>query len=212
MTAPDAPACQPESELPDHKARCAISRHLDDTLFVEASAGTGKTASLVARVVNLVAGGKATLDRIAAITFTEAAAAELRDRIRQELELAGDDDSRSQQERECCRQGVADLDQAAISTLHAFAALVLHERPLEAGLPPAFETSDEIGSRIRFNEEWDTWIDRALNQDSPLAASMSMAISLGLTLSNLKDVALRFHRNYIDLETVAFTPQGPSTE
>ena len=131
MTGPEATAHQPESGLADFDARRAVSEQLDDTLFVEASAGTGKTASLVARVVNLVAGGKATLDHIAAITFTEAAAAELRDRIRQQLELAGDDESRDSQERRRCLRGVADLDQAAICTLHAFAALILHERPLE---------------------------------------------------------------------------------
>ena len=72
----------------DAGARRIIGEQLDATLFVEASAGTGKTASLVGRVVNLVTTGRTTLDRIAAITFTEAAAAELRDRVRQGLEEA----------------------------------------------------------------------------------------------------------------------------
>ena len=212
MVVQEADTPQPEPKLADQDARDAISGHLDDTLFVEASAGTGKTASLVARVVNLVSSGQATLDRIAAITFTEAAAAELRIRIRQQLELAGDESSRSPQERHRCLRGVADLDQAAISTLHAFAALILHERPLEAGLPPAFDTSDEIASRLRFNEEWDAWLDRTLDLDSPLADSMTMALSLGLTLPNLKDVAHRFHINYIDLEAVPFPSPTPATK
>ena len=63
----------------DDDARKAIRDDLGATLFVEASAGTGKTTSLVQRVTNLVATGTTTLNRIAAITFTEAAAAELRD-------------------------------------------------------------------------------------------------------------------------------------
>ena len=70
----------------DEVARQTIERELSETLFVEASAGTGKTHSLVARTVNLVAEGVTTLDRIAAITFTEAAASELRHRIREKLE------------------------------------------------------------------------------------------------------------------------------
>ena len=119
----------------DDDARKSIRENLDDTIFVEASAGTGKTTSLVDRVVNLVASGRTKLDRLAAITFTESAAAELRDRIRQQLELAADDGSRSEEERDRCREGVADLDQASIRTLHSFAAQLLHERPLEAGLP-----------------------------------------------------------------------------
>ena len=198
-----------EMPLADEDARDAILNGLDRTLFVEASAGTGKTQSLVGRVVNLVATGKATLDRVAAITFTEAAAAELRDRIRQQLEAAGDDESRSDDERRLCRQGVADLDQAAISTLHAFASLILHERPLEAGLPPAFETSDEIAAGIGFNEAWDEWLNNALEEDSPLAGPMSVALNLDMKLSSLRETALKFHRNYVDLEGVQFIAPPP---
>ena len=73
----------------DQSVRDDIADNLDDTLFVEASAGTGKTTSLVARMVNLVATGRTTLDRMAAITFTEAAAAELRDKVRQRVGKGG---------------------------------------------------------------------------------------------------------------------------
>ena len=60
---------------------------LDRTFFVEAGAGTGKTTMLVGRIVNLVATAACDGD-LAAITFTEAAAAELRDRVREGLERA----------------------------------------------------------------------------------------------------------------------------
>ncbi len=195
----------------DSLARAAISEQLDQTLFVEASAGTGKTTSLVDRVVNLVATGRAALDRIATITFTESAAAELRDRIRQRLEQAADDGNRTEHQRQNCRQGTADLDQAAIRTLHAFAAQLLHERPLEAGLPPAFETTDEISAGIRFNETWNGWLDTALQVNSPLAGDLSVALTLGMTLEHLKDTALQFHHNYSDLRDISFgTPAVPT--
>ena len=155
------------------------------TLFIEASAGTGKTTSLVNRVVNMIATGTATLDKIAAITFTEAAAAELRERIREELENAAADCERSTAERDRCQQGISDLDQSAIQTLHAFAALLLHERPLEARLPPSFEVSDEMKSGVRFNEEWDKWLDEAL-EDPSLAQHISRALTLGLTWISLR--------------------------
>ncbi len=191
----------------DHAAREVIEKQLDETLFVEASAGTGKTHSLVARAVNLVAGGRATLDRIAAITFTEAAAAELRHRIRERLEEEVDDTA-DDGRRERCLRGIADLDQATIRTLHSFAALLLHERPLEAGLPPGFETTDEIAAGIRFNEAWEAWLDDALKEASPLAPHLALALTLGLTLEQLKDVALAFHENYTDLKDADFDP-GP---
>ncbi len=69
----------------DHAARQQILEDLDHTLFVEAGAGSGKTSSLVGRFVALVLAG-AEVSSIAAITFTEAAAAELRARIREALE------------------------------------------------------------------------------------------------------------------------------
>ncbi len=69
----------------DNEARTRIREHLDRTLFVEASAGTGKTAALVDRFLALVLDGRS-VERIVAITFTDKAAAELRDRVRQGLE------------------------------------------------------------------------------------------------------------------------------
>lgn len=191
----------------DSGARSTIVEQLDRTLFVEASAGTGKTTSLVDRVVNLVATGTTTLDRIAAITFTEAAAAELRDRVRQRLEQAADDKDRAGTERQRCRQGAADLDQAAIRTLHSFAAQLLHERPLEAGLPPGFETTDEIAAGIRFNDAWNAWLNDALGGESALAGELSTALTLGMTPDDMRGVALEFHRNYADLRDVSFGTQ-----
>ena len=74
----------PYSEA-DERTREVISSALGETLFVEAGAGTGKTRALVDRVVSVVAQG-VPIDQIAAITFTEKAAAELRDRVRVALE------------------------------------------------------------------------------------------------------------------------------
>jgi ATP-dependent helicase/nuclease subunit A len=75
----------------DQAVRHAAVSQLDDTLFLEASAGTGKTTLLVDRVVALITSGRARMEQVAAITFTEAAAAELRDRLSQRFdELATD--------------------------------------------------------------------------------------------------------------------------
>ena len=79
----------------DAAARAEVLTGLDRSLFVEAGAGTGKTTALVGRVLALVTSGVARLSRIAAITFTEAAAAELRDRVYEALEqaAAGNDEA-----------------------------------------------------------------------------------------------------------------------
>src|SRR3546814_9762258 len=70
---------------PDEAARERIRTDLDTTLFVEAGAGSGKTTALVDRVVALVTTGTVELRHLAAITFTEKAGAELRDRVRRTI-------------------------------------------------------------------------------------------------------------------------------
>src|SRR5881227_2157224 len=83
----------------DQAARDAIVNALDDTLVVEAAAGTGKTTELVKRVVRILGTARAEVRNIVAVTFTEKAAGELKLRLREALDLArttasGDDERR----------------------------------------------------------------------------------------------------------------------
>ena len=189
--------------LQDEAVRQRIRESLDESLFVEAGAGTGKTTSLVDRVMTLATSGKTTLDRTAVITFTDAAAAELRDRIREGLEKSASDIELTGEERGRVQRALGDLDRSFIQTLHSFARAILGERPLEANLPPAFETMDAIQSDLAFEEAWTEWIDWAL--DAPdLRPDLELAFSLGLTLDHLREVAQAFHQNYDMLEEVPF--------
>ena len=192
----------------DQDVRRRIRESLDETLFVEAGAGTGKTTSLVERVIELVSTGRTTLDRIAAITFNEAAATELRDRIREALEKAAVDPLADVAIRQRCIQGVEDLDQASIETLHGFASEILRQRPLEAGLPPGFEVMDEIASDVEFEDRWTQWLDDALD-DPGLAADLRLALSLGLSPDSLRPIAKAFHDNH-DLLAEASFKDAPS--
>ena len=74
--------------FPDAAARERIRTDLTANLCVEAGAGTGKTTVLVSRLVEILRTGHASVDEIAVITFTDAAAAELAGRVREALELA----------------------------------------------------------------------------------------------------------------------------
>jgi ATP-dependent helicase/nuclease subunit A len=166
----------------DTLARSAVRDDLSGTLFLEAGAGSGKTSSLVDRFVALVDAG-IPADRIAAITFTERAASELADRVRQALERAGN-------------QAALDLlDRAAIGTLHAFAQRILNEHPIEAGLPPRLEVLDEISSQLAFEERWDTFVDHLL-EDEAVEVPFRMLLASGIDLRHLRDVALAFADNW----------------
>lgn len=196
----------------DQPARHAIVERLDENMVVEAGAGTGKTRSLVERVVALITTGRASMGDIAAITFTEAAAAELRSRIGETLERASGDSSREQTERERCKRAVDDLDQAAIQTLHSFAGSLLRERPLEAGLPPGFNIRDEIEAEVAFEKKWSEWLDSTL--DDPEAQEvLRPALEQGMTLRHIRETAIRFQKNYDLLAIASFDmPSAQATE
>src|SRR5262245_23205315 len=77
------PAAEPAvTVLADQAARDRIRGDLDTTLVVEAASGTGKTTELVGRMVAMLRAGRARLDGIVAVTFTDAAAGELKLRLR----------------------------------------------------------------------------------------------------------------------------------
>jgi ATP-dependent exoDNAse (exonuclease V) beta subunit len=175
------------SDPGDQPARDAIRTDLDSTLFVEAGAGTGKTKALVDRVVALVL-DDVTIPAIAAITFTEKAAAELRDRVRRELRTQAGDPEVTDLQRARCRRALDDLDSAAICTLHAFAQRILTEFPIEVGLPPRIEVRDEISSRIAFEARWRGFVDELL-EDAELESTVLVLLASNVKLPHLRTVA-----------------------
>ncbi|MCY3568532.1 MAG: UvrD-helicase domain-containing protein [Chloroflexi bacterium] len=178
----------------DQAERNRIGDCLDQTLFVEAGAGTGKTEALVGRIVNLIANGEVTADRIAAITFTEKAAAELSDRILERLdELRESETDALRQER--FAQAAEDLDAAAIETLHAFAARILRMHPIDAGLPPGYSVIDESEASIKFAERWSQFLDELL-EDESLADHLLAAFDSGVQINSLRSVAQALHEDW----------------
>ena len=101
------------------------------SLFLHASAGSGKTSVLVERFVRAVLEDGVGVDRILAITFTEKAAAELKLRIRRRfLELGKREEARA-------------AEGAWISTIHGFCSRLLRTHPLAAGIDPEYRVLDE---------------------------------------------------------------------
>src|SRR5688572_20517767 len=104
------------TELLDSEARELIRSDTSATLFVEAGAGSGKTRARVDRVTTLVLRDGGPLRTVGAVTFTEKAGAELRDRLRVEFERA-----RKGSAGRLADEALDDLDSASIGTLHSFA-------------------------------------------------------------------------------------------
>lgn len=171
----------------DRAAREAVVNDLSSTIFLEAGAGSGKTSCLVNRFVALVESG-VPADHIAAITFTEKAAGELVDRIRNELRRRGN-------ENDACRVALLVLDNAAIGTLHSFAQRILTEHAIEAGLPPRFSVNDEIASQVAFETRWEQFAD-ALLDDPELDMPLRLLFASGGKPKHLRDVAVAFNANW----------------
>ncbi len=146
----------------DTEARRRIREDLDSTLFVEAAAGTGKTTELVARIVSLLESGRATLEGIVAVTFTEKAAGEMKLRLRAEIERAREREGVSPSERAFLDGALGQLEIAHIGTIHGFCADLLRERPVEAGVDPLFEVAPEDEQRELLDGAFDAWFQRTL--------------------------------------------------
>ncbi len=131
--------------------RAAIDRR-DGSLLVRAGAGTGKTSVLVERFVQAVREDDVEVERILAITFTEKAAAEMKERVRERLvELGMRNDARA-------------AEGAWISTIHRFCARVLRTHALSAGIDPEYRVLDELESERLGLDAFDRAIDDLLRE------------------------------------------------
>jgi ATP-dependent exoDNAse (exonuclease V) beta subunit len=192
--------------IDDAPARARIETDLDTNLCVEAGAGTGKTTVLVARVVALLRSGGASVDDLAVITFTEKAAGELSARVRFELERALDDARLGEDEHARIEQALLDLYRARIQTIHAFAADLLRERPVEARLDPQFETLDDLKADVRFEEAYRRWLDGQLaERNEPVERAMRR----GFELRALRRLVETVHRNREALPLAEPEPTTP---
>ena len=142
----------------DNKYRQMIVENLDSSLLVEAGAGSGKTTSLVARMLALIAAGKCTVDKMAAITFTRKAAAELKGRFQIALERAFNEEKNDEQ-RDRYQAALTGLELLFAGTIHSFCARLLRERPIEARLDPDFEELEEEDNIILRDQCWSDYLE-----------------------------------------------------
>ncbi|MGH8082205.1 MAG: exodeoxyribonuclease V subunit beta [Lysobacter sp.] len=173
---------------------------LDGLRLIEASAGTGKTYTLATLVARLVIERGLRVGEILAVTFTDAATQELRERLRRRLLLAAriaaddpalppdSDDAERAITRELVRaqsetEGVAalrarlqraarEIDLAAVVTIHGFCARVLAEHALETGQP--FAAPEMIGSERELLDEIAVDLWRAFGSDATQAELLSL--------------------------------------
>ena len=116
-------------------------------VVVTAGAGTGKTRTLVARYLALLADGLP-LRSVVAITFTRKAAREMRNRVRAEARKYLERDHLSAEERQRWQELYSELDAARIGTIHSLCTEILRSHPAEAQVDPRFDVLEEGQTNI----------------------------------------------------------------
>ena len=147
--------------------RAAIADRTGSALLV-ANAGSGKTAVMVERFVEAVLEDGVAVGSILALTFTEKAAGELRERVRRRFTALG--------EVEAAREAEA----AWIGTIHGFCARVLRARPLAAGLDPRFIVLEAAAAQRLAERAYDAALDGWAAAHGAPAVDLAAAYGPGL--------------------------------
>jgi ATP-dependent helicase/nuclease subunit A len=175
---------------------------------IEAGAGCGKTTQLTADIIKGLELGQFTIDRLVAITFTRDAAAELKQRIMSSLQ-------KNAHSSELLGRALRDFGNSRITTIHSFCEGLLKQRPLEAGIDPAFtiiEDQDAEALRERVFSHWvrglhgealDNLNFVALEHGVPVFANPDSPFGKGSSLQDMMKIVLE-HR-----ELAFFDPPQP---
>ncbi|MCK4742868.1 MAG: UvrD-helicase domain-containing protein [Sulfuriflexus sp.] len=193
---------------------------------VHASAGSGKTWLLIARLLHLLLSGVKP-DAILAITFTRKAAAEMQQRLLErlrdlsimqddelikELDIIGiqTNDALLERARNLYEDLLRQPRQVSITTFHAFSQQILRRFALEADIPAGFELIDKTG--ILETEAWDALFSQATkNPDSTLASNLEILFSQCNGLYSTQQALNSFLRNRSDWWALTHTSDEPVT-
>jgi len=195
-------------KLNDEIAREQAVNLLDSSLFIEAGAGTGKSTTLVNRIVATIErqDPMITIDQIAAITFTQRAGAELRNKLREGLESAvaknpGNDNLRA---------ALANLDGARVGTIHSLAQTILREQAISARIPLGFEVGADSDAKAARTTRSKSSVEAFLAQIGP--ESRETLWAYGVSISQLRNLFSEIDQNASRLTDSAFEVSRVETE
>ena len=141
------------------KEQLEVIAHGKGNILVSASAGSGKTHTMIERVKRLIIKEGVEINRILAVTFTEAAAADMKEKLKSALmdaavgkvdyELYGEI---TEEQKAACERQLNEIATADISTMHAFCGRLIRNYFFVAGVSPDFKILDEADAKVLRNE------------------------------------------------------------
>jgi ATP-dependent helicase/nuclease subunit A len=167
-------------QISDGAVREEVVLTSDRSYVVSAGAGTGKTQLIVDRIVVALLSGGVEPEELVAITFTEAAASELKARVRGELSKRADSSSTASAETERAKSVLSRLDSAKISTIHSFAQSVIAEFAFQAGVPVGFRVVEPTVYSSEILQRWREFAREYVVTDDTGAPLITVLDALGL--------------------------------
>lgn len=161
-------------------------------LLVAAAAGSGKTAVLVERIIKIVTDEKnpVDIDKLLVVTFTSAAAAEMRERIADAITKALERNPSSK----ILQRQLTLLSRANITTMHSFCLDVIKNNFHTIDLDPAFRIGDETEGTLLKNEILDEMFEDYYEKDDMEFFNLVEAYSGSKDDEKLKEMVLDLYR------------------
>ncbi len=141
----------------------AIDISTADTI-VSAAAGSGKTAVMAERIIKKVVRGEVSIDRLLIVTFTNAAAAEIKNRLMLKI-MEHLDSAAAGEETDNLNKQLALIPGAAICTIHSFCLNIIRNNFHRIGLDPGFKTADEGEAKLLKNKALEQIFDKYYEND-----------------------------------------------
>lgn len=164
-----------------------------NNILVAAAAGSGKTAVLVERILNKVLNQGINVDEFLVVTFTNAAASEMKERLTtrfyQELEMDSSKES-------LIRKQILLLNKANITTIHSFCLEVIRNNYFETDLNPNFKISDEVENYLLELEALENIFERKYEEKDQKFEKLLYTYSNYKSDSGLRELVLKCY-NFI---------------
>lgn len=152
----------------------------DSNLLVSASAGSGKTFTMILRIIDILKKQEATIKELLVVTFTKSAASEMKNKIAVEL-------NKNAKDNEFLAQQIDDLAVSNISTIHSFCANLIREHFYTLGIDPAFKTIEDAESMVLINKTLDKVINNYIKLDDKAFNKLYETYNINRNENKLRD-------------------------
>src|SRR6266550_1074904 len=200
-----------ETERKLEPEQAAAAHELGRHIAVTAGPGSGKTTVLVERYLQILRSQKLAIDQIVAITFTNRAANEMRERLRSRLNHLLQ--AASGEDRKRWLNYKRTLDGAVITTIHGFCARLLREFPVEARVDPQFTLLDEHRAQMLLEVTVEQVLTEFLSANHPEISRLTLGVGRGRLADGLAHIYREVRGqglSFADLKTK--TEQSHSTD